>query len=308
MKKYPIILFFILGFLSFSKADPIPQQQGRINDLTNTLTTSQIQYLESILAKFEDSTSNQIVVLIVYTTGEQTIEDYSMKVAESWKIGQEGKDNGVILLIAKNDRKVRIEVGYGLEANLTDAKAYSIISNFIVPQFKNGNFYAGIYYGISEIINTITIADFVSKVTIKNNTYTSRVKKKSIVERNPSLIAIIIILSVFLPFGMLFFINRKFIYKLIASLILLSLCLLGAYCFGDIFYLFAFGMPSFIFILMTLIKFKGSGSGYTNYNNNSSSSYKYSSNNYSSNNSSSSYSSYSGGGGSFGGGGASGSW
>ena len=307
MKKYTIILFIILGFLSFSKADPIPQLQGRINDLTNTLSTSEIQYLESILAKFEDSTSNQIVVLIVYTTGEQTIEDYSMKVAESWKIGQKDKDNGVILLIAKNDRKVRIEVGYGLEANLTDAKAYSIISNFIVPQFKNGNFYAGIYYGLIEIINTISVAGYVSEVSVVYDTNKTEVEEKSIVEKNPKIMIIIILSSIFLPFGLLFFINRKFIYRLIASLILLSLCLFGAYCFGSIVYLFAFGMPSFIFILMTLIKIKGSVCEDSSYNYNSSSN-NYSSSSYSSSSSSSSSSSYSGGGGSFGGGGASGSW
>lgn len=308
MKKYAIVLFLLLWNVILSYSEPIPKLKGRINDLTNTLSISEIQYLESILKSFEDSTSNQIVILIVSTTGSETIEDYSMKVAETWKIGQEGKNNGVILLIAKDDRRVRIEVGYGLEANLTDAKAYSIISNFIVPQFKNGNFYSGIYYGIIEIINTIKFADYLPPVQENNTSYTSFDNKKALVDKKPYLITIIIVLSVFLPFGLLFFINKKFIFRLIASLVLLCLCILGAYCFGNFVFIFAFGMPSFIFIFMTLLKFKGSGSGDSSYNSDSSSSYNFSSNNYSSSSDSSSSSSYSGGGGSFGGGGASGSW
>lgn len=129
-----------------------PRPLGRITDLTNTLTSQQIASLEAKLASFERETTNQIAVLLIPTLAGDSLEDYSIRLAEKWKIGQAGKDNGVILLIVKNDRKLRIEVGYGLEGALPDALAKTIITQEIAPRFRQGDFYGGIAQGLSAII------------------------------------------------------------------------------------------------------------------------------------------------------------
>src|SRR3989304_4344164 len=129
-----------------------PRPLGRITDLTNTLTIQQIAGLEAKLGSFERETTNQIAVLLIPTLAGDSLEDYSIRLAEKWKIGQAGKDNGVILLIVKNDRKLRIEVGYGLEGALPDALAKTIITQEIAPRFRQGDFYQGIAQGLSAII------------------------------------------------------------------------------------------------------------------------------------------------------------
>ena len=108
--------------------------------------------LEEALHHFEDETSNQIVVVTFPSLEGESLEDFSIRLAEAWKIGQKGKDNGVILLVFKNDRKVRIEVGYGLEGVLTDATSKLIIENEIAPRFKQGKFDEGIEAAVQAII------------------------------------------------------------------------------------------------------------------------------------------------------------
>jgi uncharacterized protein len=125
---------------------------GRVTDLTGTLTQGQIASLEQKLAAFEKETTNQIAVLMIPSLEGDSLEDYSIRLAEKWKIGQQGRNNGVILLIVKNDRKLRIEVGYGLEGALPDALAGTIIRNEIAPRFREGQFYQGIEAGIHAII------------------------------------------------------------------------------------------------------------------------------------------------------------
>ena len=159
MKKRTIIILSIL-LLSLSsiyaKKQPIPALKNRVTDLTGTLTQEEISILEQKLIFFESTdSSNQFVVLIVSTTGSESIEEYSMRVAEKWEIGQADLDNGVILLIAKNDRKLRIEVGYGLESKITDAFASRVINEYITPKFKTGDFNIGINAGVDEIIKLI---------------------------------------------------------------------------------------------------------------------------------------------------------
>ena len=122
----------------------VPTLMRHVTDLTGTLTPQQIETLDARLRAFEDSTSNQIVVLMLSTLGSGSLEDYSMRVAEANRIGVKGRDNGALLFIAKDDRRARIEVGYGLEGALPDITAGQIIRNELGPHFRIGEFYEGI--------------------------------------------------------------------------------------------------------------------------------------------------------------------
>ncbi len=124
-------------------------------DLTNTLTKSELDDLNFRLKSFEDTTSNQIVTLMISTLGGYPIEEVANEIFTQNKIGTKKNDNGVLLLIAKDDRKLRIEVGYGLESVLTDALCSSIIRNVIVPRLKAEQYYLAISDGISAIISAI---------------------------------------------------------------------------------------------------------------------------------------------------------
>jgi uncharacterized protein len=154
MKK--IISFFLFLFVvvfSLSAQEvAVPQIHERVTDFTNTLSYSEWQALELQLKTFEDSTSNQVIVLMIPTIGENDIRDFGIKVAEQNKIGAKGKDNGVLLLIAKDDKKMTIEVGYGLEGVLPDALCDQIIRHEIRPRFQQGDFFGGIQSGITAIM------------------------------------------------------------------------------------------------------------------------------------------------------------
>ena len=134
-------------------ADPAAAQ--RVTDLTQTLSPPETQALEAKLADWEARTANQLAVLIVPTTQPEPIEAYSLRVAEAWKIGRKGKDNGALFLVAKNDRKMRIEVGYGLEGVLTDVTSRRIIAENVAPLFREGKFAAGIDAGVDRIIAVV---------------------------------------------------------------------------------------------------------------------------------------------------------
>jgi uncharacterized protein len=134
---------------------PIPPLRARVTDLTNTLSASEVQSLESKLAAWERDTGNQMVVLIVPSTNPEPIEAYSIRVAEAWKIGRKGQDNGVLFLIAKNDRKLRFEVGYGLEGVLTDLTSRRIIAETVAPLFRQNQFAAGINAGADRVISVV---------------------------------------------------------------------------------------------------------------------------------------------------------
>ena len=131
----------------------VPALKGRVNDYGNMISPATRSYLEKKLADFEASDSTQIVILTVEALGVgDYMEDFTIKVAEKWKIGYKGKDNGVIFFVSKKDRKMRIEVGRGLEVALTDLMAGRIVDNVISPQFKAGNFDEGFTLGIEAII------------------------------------------------------------------------------------------------------------------------------------------------------------
>ena len=133
----------------------IPPLRGLVTDLTGTLTAEQRTMLESRLRQFEAGKGSQLAVLIVSTTAPETIEQYGIRVAEAWKLGRKKVDDGVILIVAKNDRTVRIEVGYGLEGVLTDLTTSRIIRETIVPAFQRGDFYAGIETATTQIMRLI---------------------------------------------------------------------------------------------------------------------------------------------------------
>jgi uncharacterized protein len=134
---------------------PVPALKARVTDLAHTLTPDQSAQLEQKLAAFEARKGSQIAVLIVPTTKPEEIEQYSIRVAEQWKVGRKGVDDGAILLVAKDDRALRIEVGYGLEGALPDVTAKRIVSDIIVPHFKTGDFYGGIDAGVDAMIKVV---------------------------------------------------------------------------------------------------------------------------------------------------------
>jgi uncharacterized protein len=156
MTKPKIVILAVLLAISstFSAAAlEIPARpEGRITDRTGTLNPQEIAALDRKLAAFENETTNQIAVLLIPSLEGGSLEDFSIRLAEKWKIGQKGRNNGAILLIVKNERKIRIEVGYGLEGALPDALAGTIIRNEIAPRFKEGQFYSGIDAGLMAIM------------------------------------------------------------------------------------------------------------------------------------------------------------
>lgn len=123
---------------------PIPPLAARVTDLTGTLTADQRTMLEARLARIEREKGAQIAVLLLPTTRPETIEQFGIRLAESWKLGRKGIDDGVIVILAKDDRAVRIEVGYGLEGVIPDAVAKRIIEERIVPRFRSGDFSGGL--------------------------------------------------------------------------------------------------------------------------------------------------------------------
>lgn len=151
-----------LGLLPFSihandssRLEDIPKLEQRVTDLTNTLNPSEISSLEEKLARFEQAKGSQIVILLIPSTGNEDIAQYSIRVVEKWKIGRAKVDDGVLVLVAKNDRRLRIEVGYGLEGALSDVIAKRIISDQITPLFKQGRYFDGLNLGVDQIIRVI---------------------------------------------------------------------------------------------------------------------------------------------------------
>lgn len=134
---------------------PVPPLERRVTDLTGTLAPAGQQQLEERLARFEQDKGAQVAVLLVPTTAPETIEEYGIRVAEQWKLGRKGVDDGVLLLVAVEDRALRIEVGYGLEGVLPDAIAKRIVADVITPYFRQGDYAGGLQAGVERIISVI---------------------------------------------------------------------------------------------------------------------------------------------------------
>jgi len=151
-----ILLGLLLGWVFPAFADvAVPQLTGRVVDQTGTLSSDDVASLTQTLKSLETRKGSQIAVLIVPTTEPETIEQFSIRVAEAWKIGRKKIDDGALLVIAKNDRHLRIEVGYGLEGALTDVTTKRIIDEDITPKFKSGDFAGGVRAGVARMIRVI---------------------------------------------------------------------------------------------------------------------------------------------------------
>lgn len=146
------LLLCLVLWISGARADvAVPPLAARVTDLTATLSASEKAELETTLQGLETRSGAQVAVLLVPTTQPESIEQYSIRVVEAWKLGRKEHDDGVLLLVAKDDRKLRIEVGYGLEGKIPDVVAFRIIDQVITPHFKQGDFAIGIALGIERI-------------------------------------------------------------------------------------------------------------------------------------------------------------
>lgn len=145
----------LLGGFAVQAEVPVPALTARVIDQTGTLTPNDVAALTAKLAALEAEKGSQVAVLLVASTEPETIEQYGIRVAEAWKLGRKGVDDGAILIVAKDDRKLRIEVGYGLEGALPDAVAKRIIREDIAPQFRTGNYAGGIATGIERMIAVV---------------------------------------------------------------------------------------------------------------------------------------------------------
>jgi uncharacterized protein len=149
-----LALLLCWAFAAFADV-AVPPLSGRVVDQTGTLSSGDVDSLTQALKNLEARKGSQVAVLIVPTTAPETIEQFSIRVAEAWKIGRKKIDDSALLVIAKGDRKLRIEVGYGLEGALNDATAKRIIDEIITPRFRNGDFAGGISAGVDRIIGVI---------------------------------------------------------------------------------------------------------------------------------------------------------
>ena len=271
---FTLLFTLLFAAIELTAAPEFPVLTGRVVDNAALLDPAQERQLSSRLEQLEHETSDQLVVVTLESLEGYDIADYGYQLGRYWGIGHEGKDNGILLIVAPAERQVRIEVGYGLEATLTDKRAHEIIGEAILPSFKNENYAEGIFMGSEAIINTLLGDPFVtSEHETKDNDSGGDA------------------LSAFLTFAFLFIalffrIGRLFLRFILSTLFALFF---GVIIGGMSGVPFA-GLAAGVIIFVLGMKFKGSASGGRSVG------------------SSSSSSSFSGGGGSFGGGGASGSW
>jgi uncharacterized protein len=147
-----LLVFSVLSFHVEAQIPTLPAQPRLVNDFANMLAPQEVELLERKLRTYEDTTSNQIAIVTVTTLDGWAIQEFATRLFEQWKIGKKGKDNGLLLLISKQDRKARIEVGYGLEGRVPDLIASRIISSVVTPNFKNGQYYQGLDQATSALI------------------------------------------------------------------------------------------------------------------------------------------------------------
>ncbi len=155
MKRFLLVILTVIGITGMIAAQdlvPVPNPPRLVNDKTNTLSADEVNKLERLLVSYDDSTSNQIAILIIPTLNDYPIEEFANKQYRLWGIGNKKTNNGILILVAKNDRKMRIEVGYGLEGAVTDLLSKRIIEEDLAPNFRNGNFYEGFATAAEHLI------------------------------------------------------------------------------------------------------------------------------------------------------------
>ena len=288
-----VLLALLLGWaLPALALVAVPQLTGRVVDQTGTLSSGDIAQLTQTLADLERRKGSQIAILIVPTTDGEAIEQFSLRVAEAWKIGRKKVDDGALLVVAKNDRRLRIEVGYGLEGVLTDVTTKRIIDEVITPKFKGGDFAGGISDGVSRMIGLVNGEKLPEP---EPPHWESPALGNYIDPFNPFVLAFVFIVSSAL---------RAALGRLVGSAATGGFVGFLAWLFiGSIGAALAIGAGAFLIAALIDIVPSGGGRGTRGgWSGGSSSSGNWSSS------SSSDSGSFSGGGGSFGGGGASGSW
>jgi len=145
----------LFAFLAAAEDAPIPPLTGRVVDINSTLTAEQSRELEASLEAFEKRKGSQIAVLITGTSFPEPIESFSLRVAEAWKVGRKGVDDGIVVVVARSDQAMRIEVGYGLEGAVPDATAKRLIEEEFIPRFREGDFYGGLRAGLDRLMRVI---------------------------------------------------------------------------------------------------------------------------------------------------------
>lgn len=156
MKKYLLILGLLFSVCVSAQIDKVipkrPSPPKLVNDFTHTLQPYQVEALEQKLVKYDDSTSNQVAVVIISTLGDYSERDVALEILRRWGVGNKDKNNGIVFLVAIDDRKMRIEIGYGLEGTFSDITAKDILENEVKPSFKEKNYYRGIDRGTNAIM------------------------------------------------------------------------------------------------------------------------------------------------------------
>jgi uncharacterized protein len=197
MKRLFLMMMLFFSIYSVFSLN-LPELTGRVVDLTGTFSDSEKTGLETLLSKYENLSGNQLVVAMIDSLEGDSIEDYSISLAEKWKIGFKGKDNGIIILVAKNDHKMRIEAGYGLEGVVTDLESNLIINNIMKPYFQKNDFYSGVRAAIYQI-GKLTGADLGQDTDLPEINNTSK-------KHDSGNVIIIIIVIIFIIFS---FISNK---------------------------------------------------------------------------------------------------
>ncbi|MDC7232941.1 MAG: TPM domain-containing protein [Spirochaetales bacterium] len=197
--KHPVkTLLLLLVFLpSMLSALDVPPLQGRVNDRASVFTSAQKQELENYLAALEQESSVQMAVLTIPSLKGDDLESFSIRVADEWKLGQEGEDNGVLLLLALEDRKVRLEVGYGLEGSLTDAKSGYIVRDIMIPYFSDGDFAPGIMAASQAVAGVVTGGQDISPEALQRSQRSSQQSSRRSVPVNLLVILFILFFNSF---------------------------------------------------------------------------------------------------------------
>ena len=150
-----VLIFVLFATFNIAYCADIPYLSGRVNDNAQILSESTFKSLSNTLKEFENRTTNQIVILTITSLEGESIEDFSYKVFNDWKLGQKDKNNGILIVVVPDERKMRIEVGYGLEATLTDLMASRIIRNIMAPRFREGDYDGGLTEGSLAVITIL---------------------------------------------------------------------------------------------------------------------------------------------------------